>query len=299
MSLPRPIYPGSFYLLTRRCVQRMFLLRPDAVTNNNLAYCLIEAARRFGIVVILPLAMSNHQHTVLYDPWGNIVAFMERFHGMFARVQNARLGRWENLWAAEPPSLVRLEGRDDVLDRLVYVATNPVAAGLVERSHQWPGVNGLPALLAGRAMVARRPEHFFGPDSALPEVVSLEPSIPPELGDAAAVKRELRERVRAAEDRLARERAAAGVPVMGVRAVLAQAFTDSPRTHEPRRVLRPRVAARNLWLRIEALRRNRVFLDAYRAARALWLAGLDVVFPAGTYWLHRFAGVPVAPLVKS
>ncbi|MBE7449451.1 MAG: hypothetical protein HS111_11300 [Kofleriaceae bacterium] len=42
MSLPRPIYPGSFCLLTRRCVQRMFLLRPDAVTNNNLAYCLIE-----------------------------------------------------------------------------------------------------------------------------------------------------------------------------------------------------------------------------------------------------------------
>ncbi len=86
---------------------------------------------------------------------------------------------------------------------------------------------------------------------------------------------------------------------MGVRAVLAQAFTDSPRTHEPRRVLSPRVAARNVWLRIEALRRNRAFLDAYRAARALWLAGLDVVFPAGTYWLHRFAGVPVAPLVNS
>ncbi|MBE7447992.1 MAG: hypothetical protein HS111_03600 [Kofleriaceae bacterium] len=72
------------------------------------------------------------------------------------------------------------------------------------------------------------------------------PTIPPELGDAAAVTRELRERVRAAEDRLGRERATAGVPVMGVRAVLAQAFTDSPRTHEPRRVPSPRVAARNV-----------------------------------------------------
>ncbi|MBE7451272.1 MAG: hypothetical protein HS111_20975 [Kofleriaceae bacterium] len=67
----------------------------------------------------------------------------------------------------------------------------------------------------------------------------------------------------------------------------------------PVRALSPRVAARNLWLRIEALRRNRAFLDAYRAARALWLAGLDVVFPDGTYWLHCFAGVPVAPLVRS
>ena len=30
--------------------------------------------------------------------------------------------------------------------------------------------------------------------------------------------------------------------------------------------------------------------------RTAWLAGLHAVFPAGTYWLHRFAGVTVAPL---
>ncbi len=133
----------------------------------------------------------------------------------------------------------------------------------------------------------------------MPEVVSLEPTLPPQLGDSAAIKRELRERVRAAEDRLARERKAAGVSVMGVRAVLAQAFTDSPSTVEPRRTLGPRVAARNVWQRIEALRRNRDFLDAYRAARLLWRAGLDAVFPAGTYWLHRFAGVAVLPVPLS
>ena len=80
---------------------------------------------------------------------------------------------------------------------------------------------------------------------------------------------------------------------------LRSPFTVAPAVTPVRASLSPRVAARNLWLRIEALRRNRAFLDAYRAARALWLAGLDVVFPAGTYWLHRFAGVPVAPLVKS
>ncbi|MBE7449457.1 MAG: hypothetical protein HS111_11330 [Kofleriaceae bacterium] len=252
-------------------MQRMFLLRPDAVTNNNLAYCLIEAARRFGIVVILPLAMSNHQHTVLLRPWGSIVAFMERFHGMCPPACGTRaLGRW-NLWAAEPPSLVRLEGRDDVLDRLVYVATNPVAAG-PRRAVAPVAGRQRPAGAARRAGDGGAPARAPSARTArCPRVVSLEPSILPELGDAAAVKRELRERVRAAEaeDRLARERARRRRPGgLGVRAVLAQAFTDSPRTHEPRRVLRPRVAARNLWLRIEALRRNRVFLDAYRAARA-------------------------------
>ncbi|MEQ1729092.1 MAG: hypothetical protein ABL982_12005, partial [Vicinamibacterales bacterium] len=67
-----------------------------------------------------------------------------------------------------------------------------------------------------------------------------------------------------------------------------------PGSVEPRRGLRPRVAARSVWSRVEALRRNRAFEDAYRTARLLWLAGFAVVFPPGTYWLRRFAGVPVA-----
>jgi hypothetical protein len=33
MSLPRQVLPGQFYLVTRRCTQRQFLLWPDAATN--------------------------------------------------------------------------------------------------------------------------------------------------------------------------------------------------------------------------------------------------------------------------
>ena len=78
------------------------------------------------------------------------------------------------------------------------------------------------------------------------------------------------------------------------RRILRQSWRDSPTTLEPRRTLNPRVAARSMWHRIEALLRNKAFVVAYRAARLLWLAGIPTVFPAGTYWLHRFAGVPVA-----
>ena len=45
MSLPRQVLPGAFYMITRRCSERRFLLRPDRVTNNAYLYCLIEAAR--------------------------------------------------------------------------------------------------------------------------------------------------------------------------------------------------------------------------------------------------------------
>jgi hypothetical protein len=42
---------------------------------------------------------------------------------------------------------------------------------------------------------------------------------------------------------------------------------------EPRRNLRPKIAARSLWARIEAILRNREFLAGYRDARARWIAG--------------------------
>jgi hypothetical protein len=54
------------------------------------------------------------------------------------------------------------------------------------------------------------------------------------------------------------------------------------------------VAARNQWARIEALLRNRAFIVAYTNARERWRAGTPVLFPPGTYWLRRFAQVPVA-----
>ena len=57
---PRQVLPRQFYLITRRCVQRQFLLRPDAATNNAFLYCLIHAALRCEIGVLLPCAMSNH-----------------------------------------------------------------------------------------------------------------------------------------------------------------------------------------------------------------------------------------------
>ena len=70
-------------------------------------------------------------------------------------------------------------------------------------------------------------------------------------------------------------------------------WRDSPASVEPRRNLRPRVASRSKWARIEALLRNRAFAIEYASARDRWRNGIAAVFPPGTYWLQRFAAVPV------
>jgi REP-associated tyrosine transposase len=163
----------------------------------------------------------------------------------------------------------------------------------VERVHQWPGVTGLTALLAGRPLRATRPLHFFRPDGPMPDELELPLTIPPELGPAAEVLAELRDRVRAVELERAAERARTGRRVLGRRAVRAQSWRESPTSVEPRRNLRPRVASRNKWARIEALLRNRAFVMEYAIARDRWRNGIPAIFPPGTYWLQRFASVPV------
>lgn len=295
MPPARPVCPGRFLFITRRCVQRTFLLRPDAETNNAFTYVLAEAAQRFGMEVVLSQMMSNHHHTMVYDPKGRQVEFREHFHKMLARSQNALRGRWENLWSTDDPSTIEVLEREDVLDKLVYIATNPVKDGLVEKVHHWPGPKFLNALLSGTRMRATRPRHFFRVDGPMPEVVELVLALPEHFEDKRGFLAELERRVADAEQRHAEERMAAGSRVVGRRRVLRQFWGDSPTTHEPRRGLRPRVASRNKWLRIAALQRNKEWEQAYRAARQRWVNGEDVVFPYGTYWLRRFASVKVEP----
>jgi len=293
MTLPREVLPGRFYMVTRRCTQRLFLLRPDEETNNAFVYCLAEAAERCGVEILLTYAASNHHHTVIFDRDGTVPAFTERFHKLLAKCQNALRGRWENFWASEQVCVVHLVEAADVMDKLVYVATNPVKDRLVDKVCHWPGVNGLAALLGGHTLHATRPRHFFRRGGSMPATATLPLVLPSVLGDSAALLAELRERVAAAEAAVAAERMQTGARVLGRRAILRQSWRDSPRSREPRRNLRPRVAARNVWARVEALCRNREFLTAYREARARWIAGDAIPFPAGTYWLRRFASVPL------
>jgi hypothetical protein len=128
----------------------------------------------------------------------------------------------------------------------------------------------------------------------MPDAVELRLTVPAELGPEADVLEELRQRVAAAVAAIGAERKRTGQRVYGRRAVLQQPWWGRPTSFESRRNLRPRVAARSKWARIEALLRNRAFLVDYAAARAGWHEGATVMFPMGTYWLRRFANVPIA-----
>ena len=298
MTAPRRIVPETTWMLNRRCTQRQFLMRPDEEMNNAFLYCLIEAATKFDIVLILPQMMSNHEHVEYYDPFGNGPAFYHRFHTHLAKCVNALRGRWENMFSSEEPCLVELVEVRDLVDKLVYIATNPVKDGLVERIAHWPGPKTVQALLTDRPLKATRPRFLFRDDGPMPERVEIVLRIPPELGDHDEIVGQLRDGIAKVEADCARERMETGRRVVGRRGILRQSWRDSPTSREPRRNLRPRVAARSTWARVASLQRNREFLERYHAANALRREGKPAVFPLGTYWLRVYEHVPTEPFVS-
>ena len=297
MSVPRQVLPGTRYLITRRCTQRQFWLRPSALTNQILAYCLAWAASVTGVKIHAFCAMSNHWHIVITDVDGRLPEFLHMVHLYAAKCLNASYGRWENLWASEPPSAVRLENDEDVLDKIAYTLANPVSGGLVLNGEQWPGLRTPPRAVVGGCETVERPGVFFRENGPTPKAVELKmtrPNIFPNLSDdelANLIESTVDAREASARAEMAKQQRAFG----DADAILAQDPDASPRSHEPRRQLSPRVAAKNKWLRIEALQRLKTFAAAYRDAYLSFKKGAhDVVFPAGTYALRRRHGVAVA-----
>ena len=292
MSLPRQIIPGTSYMITRRCTQRQFLLAPSPRVCEVFLYCLAVAAERTGVQVHALTVMSNHYHIIVTDPVGRLPEFYGWLHPFVAKALNAHRGRWENFWASEPTSCVRLATPQDVLAKTVYALANPVAAGLVARGDDWPGLR---IYTPGRRRI-KRPSGFFRSDGPMPEEVTLSVTLPP-IGATNA--HDALERVDAAVERCEAEvRAtfrAESRAFLGVAAVRAQQPTAAPTTQEPRRELSPRVACRYQWLRIDILGRAKQFLVAYREALRRWREKRDIAFPFGTYQMvHRHA-VAVAP----
>lgn len=290
MTPPRRILPGTIYLLTRRCSERRFFLKPSQTTTEIFLYVLALAARRYDVLVHAACVLSNHCHLVVTDTRGQLPGFMQYLDSLVARAVNASLGRFEGFWANDGSySAVEPIDPADVVGKTAYVLANPVAAGLVRRGAQWPGLWTAPEQLGAATLTARKPKIFFDPKSHLPVTVDLELTVPSCFASGAEFRSAVSTELRALE---AKEQ---GRRFLGVARVLAQSPFARPAPGEPRFELNPRIAARDKWRRIEAIHRLKSFVADYRrawAARREAKAG--VVFPAGTYLLRVLHGVQCA-----
>jgi REP element-mobilizing transposase RayT len=259
---------------------------------------LAEAAARFNIGLIAWCVMSNHYHAVVHDPDGVLPEFLEHLHKMVAKTLNARWGRWENFWSTEETCVTRLVSDQDIFDAVVYVLANPLAADLVDRYADWPGLSSF-GYLGGKETSHARPKFYFREDGVMPLKATLTATLPRRITKresradwTARLRKELAKREKQIRDeRLAKKRP----PMAGRKKVLRLAHTDAPKTKAPRRGLRPALACKQPERRIIELAALREFRADYKKARLSWAAGnRRVKFPCGTYRL-RSVGVRCVP----
>ncbi len=291
MTAPRQLLPGTTYLVTRRCSERRFFLRPSSSTNAIFGYVLAVAAQRYGILVHAFCVLSNHFHLVVTDPDARLPDFHRYLDGVVARAVNCSLGRWESFWDPDSYSAVRLESDAAVIEKTVYVLTNPVAAGLVRRAREWPGLWSDPNRIGDGSFSFQRPKEFFRDVGPMPSSATLHLHRPPGFERDDGFNRAVQEALREAEERAAAEHARGGRPFLERARILVQNPLARPATGEPRRDMKPRVATRNKWRRIEALLRLAEFGRAYREAFEAWRAGArHVIFPPGTWKMRVVHG---------
>jgi putative transposase len=295
MTAPRQILTGTTYLITRRCLHRSFLLRPSRLTNETVGYLLAVAAARYAIQVHVFCVLSNHLHLVVTDPDARLPAFLLFLDSLVGRAINAALGRTETFWAPGSYSAVVLATPDDIVAKSAYVLANPVAAGLVRRARMWPGLWSNPSSIAAGPLQFFRPRHFFREKGSMPERAELELVAPSVFNDPADYIARVRLEFEASEARARARATESGKGFVGVARILKVRPTAKPASQEVGRGLKPRVACRDKWKRIEVLGRLAAFVDAYRSALRRWRRGqLGVVFPAGTYLARVTHGVACA-----
>jgi putative transposase len=291
--------PGMVFMITRRTLRRTHLLQPDAFITQFFLYALAVCAARFGIVVHAVVLMSTHEHLVISDPLGHLSRFLAQLHRLVAL--GVKIHRkWEGpVWEPVKSSVVELLTPQAVIEKLAYVMANPVAAGLVMRAEQWPGLTTLPPQLGCAQFTAKRPEVYFDADNPQwPAEASLQLQMP----QVGLSDDETRQKV-ALELQWLEQAAHAEVKAKGWRFLGAQRIAllspyKQATSWEPLRGRNPTFAVgrgqRTAFF--HAVNVLRTFRKAYRDALSEWRRGVrDVVFPAGTWLMRVLHGVRVAP----
>ena len=302
---PRNIAPGKTWLVTTRCLDRVFAFTPGPMVNELFAFLLAYCAAEHGVGLHGYVVQSNHAHFVLTDHRGVLPDMFRTLNSLLARGLNAARGRTGSVLERNNVDMKELHGLDAVVTMLVYVAANPVAAGCVAHGREWPGLRSQAKEMGKEGVLVRRPDWLFlhrlssAYRGSLPASAQLTMELPPGVTELDRgrflhqVERQLGER----EAAIRAEFAAKGRGFLGAAACRSQdpnRSATTPEPHGPGTGPSP-VMASDSVMQAEAIAQLLSFRAAYREARARWAGGHhDVIFPHGTWCLARYHGARVA-----
>jgi hypothetical protein len=294
MTPPREIAAGQTFEITSRAINRTFFFAPTAVITQLFMFLLGVYAKRRGILLYGVVLMSNHYHLLGLDVRGNLPDFVRDLNSIFARALNVHHGKDDKIWSGDGYHLVRPINPEDVMHRMVYLAANPAAAGLVNRAEEFPGAIVTPAIV-GVTKSYQRPDFFFSERGPWPEVIEVTFEVPDCMemtrsAYIAAFSSALKQR----EWQHRRERRATGKGVVGAGACRLVTPAERAKTGEKNGRQKFAIACKDDLCRVAAIGRVRAFREAYLVALEEWREDVSgVVFPHGSWWVRRFAGAAV------
>jgi len=295
MTRPRPIRPGARYLITRTIRQRQMWLVPSPAVNHIIGYCTAYAAARSGVQVLASVAMSNHVHDIVVDTEGRIPEFTHWRHTYIAKCIKHHFDVDEGLWSTDDTHYLELLDDNAVVDKIAYILANPVAARCVRRSDAWPGLITSVEDLRGGTQTFDRPDFFTARMPATATLTLGRADILPDLTDDALVQL-VRENLQCQVRDILLEVKRDGGSFDGRARVLAVVPGSVPSTPRTTSGIRPRFATRNPRLLDAAVQRIRHFWSRYSEILAEHKkkdSDHTAVFPAGSYAVARFFGLPV------
>ncbi len=288
-------YPGMTCMVTQRCFERKMKIKPCLRVNLLILYCLLVAKLKYKIDIYSFCFMSNHFHLVLNDREGKLGDFMAWFNSQAAKSLNKFLKRKGIVWEHIPYRRQIIHTKEDLLEKIVYTIVNPVAAYLVSRIEEWPGLVSLPKDIGKKEYKAKKPQFYFKKDGRTPEetvgFVTVPECFLDEMNEQEyrnLIGSKVRSRIRD----INREAQKKGRKFLGRKKVLSQSRNSVPKSPDKLTEIRPQLICSDVKLRIKILRIIKQFSDDYRSARQALLQGkVKVKFPFGTYKLKKVIGI--------
>ena len=294
MAYPvRHFDPGTMYFVTSRTIQSRFLMAPSRNTNELIGGILARAVRQCQVELFAYVFTSNHFHAMVRAPSAVAMSkFMQRLQSNIA-IKVGRLVGWRGRFFARRYSAEPIVDEGAQVERLTYILSHGVKEGLVSKCRQWPGLSCAQALLEdGKASVHswrnwtlrwkmevdedHDVDRFSAKCPSDTEVLELTP-----LPCWAALT--ARERSGLVAQLIAEiDAAAPNTTTPDARHISNQDPHGAPikTKHSPR----PKAHASTKGRWIEAVRRYRDFLSAFRRASREWLSGtFDIEFPPHSF----------------
>ena len=237
----------TLVFVTCRTIQGRYLFWPGPDFNDRFLGILGRVQKRYQMLICGICVLSSHFHLLLFvDDARQLSRFMRDLKSKLA-IEVNRLTGWKGtVFERRYDSAVVTNEEAAQIERLLYILSNSVKEGLVDRPQDWPGVHCVNALLDGEPMTGHwfdrsreyaarnQGQKFDRLRYASKETVELSP-IPcwAHLSPEA-----YRARIQALVDMViaeaALERSRAGRPVEGVESILARALL----LHRPAKLAR-------------------------------------------------------------